>query len=263
MAEYKIKFSKAVEDSSDAAAAVSEAATVTGEAMRVAQTPVWPISSAGSFDASAATSAEGTVELLKCVAMGSDRQLYLMDGVGASDAWSIKETPGKYQEILKTFQDKFNAVHGSASEPLTAQSSFLNCDDKPVPRLSLAQAADIVQVLSALDALQIGSVGNELKALTAKYKEKRDQMEEKFKRAKAAADETVECASKAESVEKTTVEKAKNSLSNAVEKQKQELCAIVEQLQKDKERAVRLMRIRKWLRQGRVFWCHERGCESA
>ncbi|KAH8619295.1 hypothetical protein ERJ75_000176400 [Trypanosoma vivax] len=148
---------------------------------------------------------------------------------------------GKYQGVLKTLQDKFRALYESASEPSTAQSRFFKCDGKAVLTFPPAPPADIVEVMSALDALQIGGVGDELKALTAKYKEKRDQMEEKFKRAKAAADEAVECPSKAESVEKATVEKAKNSLSNALERQKQELCAIVGQLQKDKEHAVRLI----------------------
>ncbi|KAH8609420.1 hypothetical protein ERJ75_001207300 [Trypanosoma vivax] len=68
------------------------------------------------------------------------------------------EALGSYRETLKALQGKFNAVHGGASEPLTAQSSFLNCDDKPVPTLSLARAADIVQVLSALDNLQIDNM---------------------------------------------------------------------------------------------------------
>ncbi|KAH8610355.1 hypothetical protein ERJ75_001109800 [Trypanosoma vivax] len=218
MAECKIKFSKAVEDSSDAAAAVSEAATVTGEAMLVAQTPVWPISSPDSFDASAGASAEGTVELLKCIPKRDEFEVLLIDEVGAPDAARTEEMLGKYQGVLKALQDKFGALYESASEPSTAQSRFFKCDGKAALTFPPAPQADIVEVMSALDALQIDGVGDELKALTAKYKEKRDQMEEKFKRTKAAADEAVECASKAESVEKTTVEKAKNSLSNALER---------------------------------------------
>ncbi|KAH8609331.1 hypothetical protein ERJ75_001213200 [Trypanosoma vivax] len=68
------------------------------------------------------------------------------------------EALGSYRETLKTSQGKFNAVHGGASESSTPQSSFLNCDDKPVPTLSLTPAADIVQVLSALDNLQINDM---------------------------------------------------------------------------------------------------------
>ncbi|CCD21667.1 hypothetical protein ERJ75_000862900 [Trypanosoma vivax] len=233
MAEYKIKISNAQETA-------SEASNVAREAMRITHTLFLSGTSGVSSHMSVATPAEGIVELLKCVPMGGERQLYLTDGVGASDAGNIKETPGKYQEILKTFQDKFNAVHGGTSELSADQSCSFN-SDKPVPTLSFTPAADIVQVLSALDALQIGSVGDELKALTARYKEKRDQMEERFKHTRKVADEAVECAAKTESVEKATVEKAKNSLSDALKRQRRELCATVEQLQKDKEHAVRLM----------------------
>ncbi|KAH8620239.1 hypothetical protein ERJ75_000072000 [Trypanosoma vivax] len=173
MAEYKIKFSKAVEDSFDAAAAVSEAATVTGEAMRVPQTPVWPISSAGSFDASAATSVEGTVELLKCIPKRDEFKVQLIDEVGAPDAARTEEVLGKYQEMLKTLQDKFNALYKSASEPSTAQSRFFKCDGKAVLTFPPAPPADIVQMLSVLDALQIDGVVDQLKALTAKCKKKK------------------------------------------------------------------------------------------
>ncbi|CCD20996.1 hypothetical protein, conserved in T. vivax [Trypanosoma vivax Y486] len=209
--------------------------------MRVPQTPVWPISSAGSFDASAATSAEGTVELLKCIPKRDEFKVQLIDEVGASDAARTEEVLEKYQEMLKTLQDKFGALYGSASEPSTAQSGFFKCDDKPVPTLSLAPLADIVQVMSALDALHIGSAQGKLEALAAKYKEKHDQMEEKFKRAKVAADEAVECASKAGDVKSRVIDTARNSLSDALKRQRRELCATVEQLQKDKEHAVRLM----------------------
>ncbi|KAH8608553.1 hypothetical protein ERJ75_001295400 [Trypanosoma vivax] len=63
-----------------------------------------------------------------------------------------------YRETLKTLQDEFNAFHGGASELSPAQSCFLNCDDVPVPTLSLAPAADIGQVFSALGNLQIDNM---------------------------------------------------------------------------------------------------------
>ncbi|KAH8617064.1 hypothetical protein ERJ75_000412000 [Trypanosoma vivax] len=235
------RFSKAVEDSSNAAAAVSEATTVTREAMRVAHTPVWPISSAGSFDASAATSAEGTVELLKCIPKRDEFKVQLIDEVDASDAARTEEVLEKYQEILKALQGKFNAVHGGTSEPSTAQSRFFKCDDKPVLTFPPAPPTDIVEVMSALDALHIGDTQGKLEALAAKYKEKHDQMEERFKRAKVPADEAVECASSAENVKSRVIDTARNSLSDALKRQRRELCATVEQLQKDKEHAVRLM----------------------